>query len=248
MYLHVAGYIYNTVSLLGHYSAQYVQIKTPIVLQTDSWCSCAPAVLLWSQSEFFSWNSEKVSFSFLWKHLSLFFLSWRLQLDDVRKRLRVLLHNECVMLHEKDEHMFLVLILVFWCFPCLGLNKHVSSLWTCVSGLNDTVIRHGGLLDFIQDGQDDIHSRVKNLNSSLNQVSRDLQSLSEHDLTGELLLPLILFVGVFSYSVISQHSSALIWITWKEGCRVFIGLMYWLCLGDHQSLQQCSQTDVDLLD
>lgn len=54
--------------------------------------------------------------------------------------------------------------------------------------------------------------------------------------------------GVFSYSVISQHSSPLIWITWKEGCRVFIGLMYWLCLGDHQSLQQCSQTDLDLLD
>lgn len=138
----------------------------------------------------------------------------------------------------------------FWCFGvlCLGLNKHVSSLWTCVSGLNDTVIRHGGLLDFIQNGQDDIHSRVKNLNSSLNQVSRDLQSLSEYDLTGELLLPLILFGGVFSYSVISQHSSTLIWITWKEGCGVFIGLMYWLCLGDHQSLQQCSQTDVDLLD
>lgn len=153
---------------------------------------------------------------------TVFFLSWRLQLDDVRKKLRVLPRTECVMLHEKEEHMFLVLILVFWCFPCLGLNKHVSSLWTCVSGLNDTVIRHGGLLDFIQNGQDDIHGRVKNLNSSLNQVSRDLQSLSEHDLTGELLLPLILFGGFFSYSGISQHSSALIWITLKEGCRVFI--------------------------
>lgn len=65
-----------------------------------------------------------------------------------------------------------------------GLNQHVSSLWTCVSGLNETIIRHGGLLDFIQNGQDDIHRRVKNLNSSLNQVSRDLQSLSEHELTG----------------------------------------------------------------
>lgn len=75
-------------------------------------------------------------------------------------------------------------------FPCSGLNQHVSSLWTCVSGLNETIIRHGGLLDFIQSGQDDIHSRVKNLNSSLNQVSRDLQGLSEHELTGELLLPL----------------------------------------------------------
>lgn len=131
---------------------------------------------------------------------TVFFLSWRLQLDDVRKKLRVLPRTKCVMLHEKDEHMFLVLILMFWCFPCLGLNKHVSSLWTCVSGLNDTVIRHRGLLDFIQNGQDDIHSRVKNLNSSLNQVSRDLQGLSEQDLTGELLLPLILFGG-FSATV-----------------------------------------------
>ncbi|XP_067348743.1 EMILIN-1-A-like isoform X2 [Channa argus] len=65
-----------------------------------------------------------------------------------------------------------------------GLNQHVSSLWTCVSGLNDSVINHGGILDFIQKNQDDIHSRMKNLNSSLNQVLKDPKSFPEHDLIG----------------------------------------------------------------
>lgn len=65
-----------------------------------------------------------------------------------------------------------------------GLNRHVSSLWMCVSGLNDSVIHHGGLMDLIQKNQDDVYSRMKNLNSSLNQVLRDLQSFSEHNLTG----------------------------------------------------------------
>lgn len=65
-----------------------------------------------------------------------------------------------------------------------GLNRHVSSLWSCVSGMNDTIVRHGGILDFIQNNQDDVHTRMKNLNSSLNHVLKDLQSLSEHDLTG----------------------------------------------------------------
>uniref|UniRef100_A0A673C1E0 Elastin microfibril interfacer 1b n=1 Tax=Sphaeramia orbicularis TaxID=375764 RepID=A0A673C1E0_9TELE len=65
-----------------------------------------------------------------------------------------------------------------------GLNRHVSTLWSCVSGMNDTIIRHGGILDFIQNNQDDVHTRMKNLNSSLNHVLKDLQSLSEHDLTG----------------------------------------------------------------
>ncbi|XP_039979405.1 EMILIN-1-like isoform X2 [Xiphias gladius] len=65
-----------------------------------------------------------------------------------------------------------------------GLNRHVSSLWSCVSGLNDSVIHHGGILDFIQKNQDDVHSRMKHLNSSVNQVLKDLQSFSENDLTG----------------------------------------------------------------
>ncbi|XP_040895718.1 EMILIN-1-like isoform X2 [Toxotes jaculatrix] len=65
-----------------------------------------------------------------------------------------------------------------------GLNRHVTSLWTCVSSLNDSVIQHGGILDFIQKDQDDVHSRMKNLNSSLNQILKDLQSFSEHTAAG----------------------------------------------------------------
>lgn len=69
-----------------------------------------------------------------------------------------------------------------------GLNRHVSSLWTCVSGLNESVVHHGGILDVVQKNQDDVYGRMKNLNSSLNQVLKDLQSSSERDLTGTVLL------------------------------------------------------------
>ncbi|XP_062275919.1 EMILIN-1-A-like isoform X2 [Scomber scombrus] len=65
-----------------------------------------------------------------------------------------------------------------------GLNRHMSSLWTCVSGLNDSVIHHGGVLDVVQRNQDDFQSRMKNLNSSMNQALNKLQSFSEHDPTG----------------------------------------------------------------
>lgn len=41
-------------------------------------------------------------------------------------------------------------------------------------------------MDFIQKNQDDVYSRMKNLNTSLNQVLKDIQSFSEHNLTGEL--------------------------------------------------------------
>ena len=75
---------------------------------------------------------------------------------------------------------------MFELFPCSGLNRHVSSLWTCVSGLNDTVVHHGGILDVIQKNQDDVHGRMKNLNSSLNHVLKDLQNVSEQDVSGEL--------------------------------------------------------------
>ncbi|XP_031172911.1 EMILIN-1-like isoform X2 [Sander lucioperca] len=65
-----------------------------------------------------------------------------------------------------------------------GLNRHVSSLWTCVSGLNESVVHHGGIMDFIQKNQDDVFSRMKNLNSSMNQFIRDLQGSSVNGLSG----------------------------------------------------------------
>ncbi|XP_061740159.1 EMILIN-1-A-like [Nerophis ophidion] len=65
-----------------------------------------------------------------------------------------------------------------------GLNQHVSSLWTCVSGLNNSIIQHGGILDFVQKNQDDVQIRLKNLNFSLNGILKDLQSFSDNGLTG----------------------------------------------------------------
>lgn len=41
-------------------------------------------------------------------------------------------------------------------------------------------------MDVLQKNQDDVYSRMKNLNSSLNQVVKDLQSSSEHERPGEL--------------------------------------------------------------
>ncbi|XP_028999734.1 EMILIN-1-like isoform X2 [Betta splendens] len=65
-----------------------------------------------------------------------------------------------------------------------GLNRHVTGLWTCVAGLNDSIIHHESLLDSVQKNQDDLHSKMKNLNSSLNQVLSSQQTFSEDGLTG----------------------------------------------------------------
>lgn len=43
-------------------------------------------------------------------------------------------------------------------------------------------------MDVIQKNHNDVYSRVKNLNSSLNQVLKDLQSFSDRNVFGELWL------------------------------------------------------------
>lgn len=66
-----------------------------------------------------------------------------------------------------------------------GLNKHVSSLWSCVNGLNATVTSHSSVLNTMQDTYlDGIHSKIKQLNSSLVLVLKQFQSMTEQDLTG----------------------------------------------------------------
>ncbi|KAK7152704.1 hypothetical protein R3I93_010809 [Phoxinus phoxinus] len=66
-----------------------------------------------------------------------------------------------------------------------GLNKHVSSLWNCVTGLNDTVISHSGFIEILQNTHlDDIHGKIKRLNSSMVHVLKEFQSFTENDLTG----------------------------------------------------------------
>ncbi|XP_068189604.1 EMILIN-1-A-like [Antennarius striatus] len=65
-----------------------------------------------------------------------------------------------------------------------GLNQRMSGLWTHVSGLNDSVVQHGYIMDFIHKNQEDIYTRMKNLNSSLNQVLKDHQHLYEQEGNG----------------------------------------------------------------
>lgn len=237
-------------SLLGHYSAQYVQIKTPIVLRTDSWCSCAPAVLLWSESEFFSWNSEKVSFSFLWKHLSLCFfcpdvLNWMRWREE--KIEGTAAYQVCHVTRERRTYVpradFGVLMFsVFrteqtrfeFVDVCFWSEWHRYPSWRSAGLYPERPGRHPQ-----QSEEPELE-----LEPGLPRPAGFVRAWPD----GWAAPSSDSVWGVFSYSVISQHSSPLIWITWKEGCRVFIGLMYWLCLGDHQSLQQCSQTDLDLLD
>ncbi|TRY90329.1 hypothetical protein DNTS_015225, partial [Danionella cerebrum] len=66
-----------------------------------------------------------------------------------------------------------------------GLNKHMSSLWSCVSGLNNTVISHSGFIEILQNTHlDDIHGKIKRLNSSVVHILKEFQNLAENDLTG----------------------------------------------------------------
>jgi len=67
-----------------------------------------------------------------------------------------------------------------------GLNKHVSSLWNCVNGLNNTVISHSGFIEILQNTHlDDIHGKIKRLNSSMVHVLKEFKSFTENDLTGQ---------------------------------------------------------------
>lgn len=66
-----------------------------------------------------------------------------------------------------------------------GLGRHMSGVWTCVSGVNETLVHHGETLESLQKQQDQVHGRMKNLNSSLNQVLRNLQSLQDPEQPGQ---------------------------------------------------------------
>ncbi|KAK6488866.1 EMILIN-1-like isoform X1 [Huso huso] len=66
-----------------------------------------------------------------------------------------------------------------------GLNKHVSSLWNCVHGLNSTVITHSGYLDTIQNTQlDGINQRLNFLNSSMLTLFNEFQDFTHQDFMG----------------------------------------------------------------
>lgn len=63
----------------------------------------------------------------------------------------------------------------------------------------------------IKKNQDDVYSRMKNLNSSLNHVLKDLQSSYDHNVMGELdstLLSFVLFTHPRTDCEIQLYSSS----------------------------------------
>ncbi|TTO79337.1 EMILIN-1 [Bagarius yarrelli] len=66
-----------------------------------------------------------------------------------------------------------------------GLNKHVTGLWSCVNGLNKTVIHHSSFIDTMESTHlDTIHGKIKQLNSSMLHLLTEIRSLMEQDFTG----------------------------------------------------------------
>ncbi|XP_015247385.1 PREDICTED: EMILIN-1-like [Cyprinodon variegatus] len=66
-----------------------------------------------------------------------------------------------------------------------GLNRHVSGLWGCVNGLNDTVTYQGELIDNIQNIQlERVHSRIHRLNSSVLDLGKQFTVFREQDFRG----------------------------------------------------------------
>ncbi|XP_034017942.1 EMILIN-1a [Thalassophryne amazonica] len=66
-----------------------------------------------------------------------------------------------------------------------GLNRHVSGLWSCVNGLNVTLISHGDLINNIQNVElKNVDSRIHRLNSSLVDLVEEFQNFFEQDFKG----------------------------------------------------------------
>ncbi|CAK6963153.1 EMILIN-1a [Scomber scombrus] len=71
-----------------------------------------------------------------------------------------------------------------------GLNRHVSGLWSCVNGLNITVMSHGDLIDNIQHVQlETVHSNIHSLNSSVVDLVKEFHDFFEQDFMGPPGLP-----------------------------------------------------------
>lgn len=67
-----------------------------------------------------------------------------------------------------------------------GLSRHVSGLWSCVNGLNVTVVSHGDLIDNIQNVQlENVHTEIHRLNSSVVDLAEEFHSFVEQDFMGK---------------------------------------------------------------
>ncbi|XP_051909026.1 EMILIN-1a isoform X1 [Hippocampus zosterae] len=71
-----------------------------------------------------------------------------------------------------------------------GLDKHVTGLWTCVNGLNETVASQGQLIDNIHNVQlEKVHSGIHRLNSTLLDLAKEFHDFIRQDFMGPPGLP-----------------------------------------------------------
>ncbi|KAJ0027023.1 hypothetical protein NQD34_018023 [Periophthalmus magnuspinnatus] len=71
-----------------------------------------------------------------------------------------------------------------------GLNRHVTGLWSCVNGLNATVIGHGEVIHDIRDVQlEKVRSNINKLNNSLLNLATEFNNFVEQDFSGPPGLP-----------------------------------------------------------
>ncbi|XP_056624229.1 EMILIN-1b isoform X1 [Triplophysa dalaica] len=66
-----------------------------------------------------------------------------------------------------------------------GLNKHVSSLWSCVSDLNNTVNSNSAFIEVIKNIHlDGIYVSIEGLSSSMDYIQEEFERLSKKNSTG----------------------------------------------------------------
>ncbi|XP_017311195.1 EMILIN-1a [Ictalurus punctatus] len=65
------------------------------------------------------------------------------------------------------------------------ISEHISGLWTCVNGLNTTIITQGEAIHNIESvNLENIHVKMNNLNSTLLDILKEFQTFTEQDFIG----------------------------------------------------------------
>ncbi|KAF5895169.1 EMILIN-1-like, partial [Clarias magur] len=65
------------------------------------------------------------------------------------------------------------------------ISRHVSGLWTCVNGLNASIITQGEAIHNIESVHlENIHGRVNNVNSTLLEILKEFQTFTKQDFIG----------------------------------------------------------------
>lgn len=95
--------------------------------------------------------------------------------EGLKKRL-LKMENVCGRLDSLSENLNIIKTII---------NRHVSGLWTCVNGLNATVITQGDALNHIESVHlENIRGQINDLNSTLLDMVEQFQSFTDQEFIG----------------------------------------------------------------